>query len=87
MSYHCNKCKQQRQQGCFSKGCPGMPRNDGDWRLPTLPAPDRTMWQHGRQLDHYTAEQMRAYALAAINGLADEADAEIGRLVGLGLGQ
>lgn len=30
--------------------------------LPPLPAPDRTMWQYGKQIDHYTAEQMKAYA-------------------------
>jgi hypothetical protein len=32
--------------------------------LPTLPAPDRTMWQYGKQIDHYTADQMRDVVLA-----------------------
>ena len=36
-------------------------------QLPPLPEPDRTMWQHGQQIDHYTADQMRAYALAALS--------------------
>ncbi len=66
MSYHCNKCNQQRDQGCFAKGCPGMPLHDGDWQLPPLPVPDRTMWQYGKQLDHYTAKQMREYARSAL---------------------
>lgn len=37
--------------------------------LPELPEPDRTMWQHGKQIDHYTADQMRAYALQAVEAL------------------
>ena len=37
--------------------------------LPELPGPDRTMWQHGKQIDHYTADQMRAYALQAVEAL------------------
>ena len=37
--------------------------------LPALPPPDRTMWQHGRQIDHYTAAQMRAYANFALDAL------------------
>lgn len=40
--------------------------------LPELPAPDRTMWQHGQQIDHYTADQMRAYALQAVEALRRE---------------
>lgn len=36
-------------------------------QLPPLPEPARTMWQHGKQIDHYTADQMRAYALAALS--------------------
>ena len=39
------------------------PSNSGS--LPPLPTPDRTMWQYGKQIDHYTAEQMLAYAKAA----------------------
>lgn len=30
--------------------------------LPKLPDPDRTMWQYGKQIDHFTADQMREYA-------------------------
>jgi hypothetical protein len=63
MSYYCEKCKQQREQGCFGPRCPGIPRHaNTDALLP----PDRTMWQYGQQIDHYnyTAEQMRA-AIAA----------------------
>lgn len=29
-----------------------------------LPEPDRTMWQYGQQINHYTENQMRDYALA-----------------------
>lgn len=36
-------------------------------QLPPQSEPDRTMWQHGQQIDHYTANQMRAYALAALS--------------------
>jgi len=25
MSYHCTKCNQQREQGCFGPRCPGIP--------------------------------------------------------------
>jgi len=43
--------------------------------LPPLPPPDRTMWQYGKQLDHYTVEQMWAYAMDAIDkALAKKAD-------------
>ena len=62
MSYHCEKCNKQREQGCFAKGCPGLPRHDGDWQLPELPPPARSTWQHGQRIDYYTADQMRAYA-------------------------
>lgn len=31
-----------------------------------LPPPDRTMWQYGKQIDHYTADQVRAYAIQAV---------------------
>lgn len=37
--------------------------------LPPLPPPDRTMWQYGQQIDHYTAAQMHAYALAALSAV------------------
>ena len=65
MSYYCETCKQQRSQGCLGPRCPGMPVHHSDVTLPALPDPSRTMWQYGNQVDHYTAEQMRAYALAA----------------------
>ncbi len=55
--------------------------------LPPLPHPDRTMWQHGRQIDHFTAVQMFAYARAAIDALYDESEAELKRLTNAGLGQ
>jgi hypothetical protein len=64
-----------------------MKYNRTDKQLPPLPSPDRTMWQHGRQIDHYTADQMHAYANEALGALADEADAEIRRMTELGLGQ
>lgn len=35
--------------------------------LPELPEPDRTMWQHGKQIDHYTADQMDARYLRGYN--------------------
>lgn len=57
MSYYCEKCKQQREQGCFGPRCPGIPKHAN---TDALPPPDRTMWQYGKQIDHYTAEQMRA---------------------------
>ena len=25
MSYYCKKCKEERTQGCFARGCPGIP--------------------------------------------------------------
>lgn len=31
-------------------------------KLGPLPAADRTMWQYGKQIDHFTADQMREYA-------------------------
>ena len=31
MSYYCSKCRVQREQGCFSHGCPGIP----DWHNPS----------------------------------------------------
>lgn len=34
--------------------------------LPPLPVPDRTMWQYGKQIDHFTADQMRAFAAEAM---------------------
>ena len=61
MSYYCEKCKQQREQGCFGPRCPGIPKHAN---TDALPPPDRTMWQYGKQIDHSTAEQMRA-AIAA----------------------
>lgn len=72
MSYYCEKCKEQRTQGCFGPRCPGIPKHANTAALPALPPPDRTMWQHGRQIDHYTADQMHAYANAALGALADE---------------
>lgn len=87
MSYFCEQCKKQRNQGCFDKKCPGMPPHDGDWQLPPLPAPDRTMWQYGKQIDHYTADQMRAFARSALNGLEAEAEAAITEFLDHGLGQ
>lgn len=59
--------------------------NDDD--MPPLPEPDRTMWQHGQRIDHYTKAQMLAFAQAALDRLADQADAEIGRMIAAGLGQ
>jgi hypothetical protein len=41
--------------------------------LPPLPAPDRSMWQYGKQIDHYTAEQMREYAKAVLASLGQHA--------------
>jgi hypothetical protein len=35
--------------------------------LPPLPHPDRTMWQYGQQIDHFTAAQMFAYARDAVD--------------------
>lgn len=35
--------------------------------LPKLPDPDRTMWQYGKQIDHFTADQMQAYAQSCID--------------------
>ena len=55
--------------------------------LPPLRHPDRTMWQYGRQIDHFTAVQMFAHARAAIDALYDESEAELTRLTNAGLGQ
>ena len=57
------------------------------WLLPPLPAPDRTMWQYGQAVQHFTATQMREYALATIQKLESEAEREIADLVMRGLGQ
>jgi hypothetical protein len=46
MSYYCEKCKQQREQGCFGPRCPGIPKHAN---TDALPPPDRTMWQYGKQ--------------------------------------
>ena len=48
-------------QGCFGPRCPGIPKHAN---TDALPPPDRTMWQYGKQIDHYTADQLRA-AVAA----------------------
>lgn len=55
--------------------------------LPQLPAPGRTIWQYGKQVDHFTADQMRAYAQAAIDALDDELEQSIKRMIDDGLGQ
>jgi len=55
--------------------------------LPPLPSPDRTMWQYGKQIDHFTAAQMFAYARAAIDALYEESEAELKRMTCAGLGQ
>ena len=39
--------------------------------LPPLPPPDRTMHQYGKQIDHFTADQMRAYAQAALEATSN----------------
>lgn len=41
--------------------------------LPPLPAADRIMWQYGQQIDHYSPEQMRAYAAEAVRVALEEA--------------
>lgn len=55
--------------------------------LPPLPPPDRTMHQYGKQIDHFTADQMRAYAQAALDALNDELEASLKRMIDAGLGQ
>ena len=55
--------------------------------LPPLPPPDRTMHQYGKQIDHFTADQMRAYAQAAIDAIEDELEASLKRMIDAGLGQ
>lgn len=45
--------------------------------LPPLPPPDRTMWQYGKQIDHYTAEQMHAYALAVLLAVNQRVDGNV----------
>ena len=34
MSYYCEKCKQQREQGCFGPRCPGIPKHANTDALP-----------------------------------------------------
>ena len=48
--------------------------------MPPLPPPDRTMHQYGKQIDHFTADQMRAYAQAALDALNDELEAGLGQI-------
>jgi len=55
-------------------------------QLPPLPPPDRTMHQYGKQIDHFTADQMRAYAQAALDALNDELEASLKRMIDAGLG-
>ena len=55
--------------------------------MPPLPPPDRTMHQYGKQIDHFTADQMRAYAQAALDALNDELEASLKRMIDAGLGQ
>lgn len=55
--------------------------------LPPLPHPDRTMWQYGQQIDHFTAAQMFAYAQAALDALDEKLEADLKRMVSDGLGQ
>ena len=38
-------------------------------KSPPLPTPDRTMWQYGKQINHYTAEQMMEYAELSKDGM------------------
>jgi len=38
----------------------------GNKSLPPLPVPDRTMWQYGKKIEHYTGQQMREYAVLAV---------------------
>ena len=66
MTYLCLKCGEQREQGGFAPMCPGIDGHQLTAGLPTLPAPDRTMWQHGQRIDHYTTLQMQNYARAAV---------------------
>jgi len=63
-----------------------------DWmidtsNLPPLPAPARTMHQYGKKIDHFTADQMHAYAQAALDSLNDELEASIMQMIDSGLGQ
>lgn len=58
-----------------------------DGGLPPLPAPDRVMWQYGKQINHYTEDQMRKYAKAALDAVEDELEAELKKLIDAGLGQ
>lgn len=44
-----------------------------EWTLPELPIPDRTMWQYGEKIEHFTAPQMTAYALQAVHSFAEAA--------------
>jgi hypothetical protein len=47
-------------------------QGDNAKELPPLPVPDRVMWQYGQQIQHYTAEQMRAYAEAAVKNYQEK---------------
>ena len=53
------------------------------YNLPPLPEPYGKIGFH----DIYTADQMRAYAQAALDALADEAEASIKAMIEEGLGQ
>ncbi len=36
-------------------------------QLPPLPVPDRTMWQYGKQIDHFTEGQMLEFAALCVS--------------------
>lgn len=65
----------------------GAAVNDSPDDLPKLPPPDRTMWQHGKRVDHFTTDQMHAYAQAALDALADEVEQGLKQMIDAGLGQ
>jgi hypothetical protein len=62
MIFYCKECHEIQEQGCFRVGC----NRRQEITAPELPDPDRVWWQWGREIKHYTADQMRRYALTAV---------------------
>jgi hypothetical protein len=67
--------------GKDSRSDPGCSMTD---KLPPLPDP---IWGYSTSTPKFSADQMHAYACAALQALEDEAEASIKEMIDKGLGQ
>lgn len=58
-----------------------MSNNLNRHALPPIPYPTHSTWQWGKQTDWFTAEQMRDYAMRAINAIYEEAEQSLSDVV------